>query len=109
MMPERAVKMIREEISVLSMMDHPNIIKYVESFEDKRYMYIVMEYVGSSRDLLDIFYEATDKWDEVSPLFPVDDVRKLMRMVLSGVTHMHANKIVHRDLKPANCLLDDKF
>ena len=45
MMNERAVNMIREEISVLSMMDHPNIIKYVESFEDKRYMYIVMEYV----------------------------------------------------------------
>lgn len=45
------------------MMDHPNIIKYVESFEDNRYMYIVMEYVGSSRDLLDIFFEATDNWD----------------------------------------------
>jgi calcium-dependent protein kinase len=32
-----------------------------------------------------------------------------MKMILSGVRHMHANNIVHRDLKPGNCLLDDKF
>lgn len=33
---------------------------------------------------------------------PVDDVRKIMHMILSGVTHIHANRIVHRDLKPGN-------
>ena len=32
-----------------------------------------------------------------------------MKMILSGVTHMHANSIVHRDLKPGNILVDDKF
>ena len=63
MMQERAVSMIREEISVLSMMDHPNIISYIESFEDNRYMYIVTEYVASSRDLQDILLEATDTQD----------------------------------------------
>lgn len=40
------------------MMDHPNVIKYVESFEDKRYMYIVTEFVESSRCLIDILDEA---------------------------------------------------
>jgi len=108
-MPERAVIMIREEISVLSMMDHPNIIKYVESFEDNRYMYIVTEFVESSRDLTDIMKIALENWDKKSPFFPVGDVRKIMKMVLSGVAHMHTNSIVHRDLKPGNCLLDDKF
>ena len=73
------------------MMDHPNIIKYVESFEDNRYMYIVTEYVESSRDLTDIMTEAFETWDKKTPFFPVDDVRKLMKMVLSGVAHMHAN------------------
>jgi len=109
MMSERAIDMIRSEIQVLSMMDHTNIIKYVESFEDNRYMYLVTEYVESSRDLCDILMQATSDWDEVRPLLPVDDVRKLMRMVLSGVNHMHSNGIVHRDLKPGNCLLDNKF
>ena len=33
------------------MMDHPNIIRYIESFEDERYMYIITEYVPKSQDL----------------------------------------------------------
>ena len=53
-MSSRALEMIRDEITVLSMMDHTNIIKYVESFEDNRYMYIVTEYVQHSRDLSDL-------------------------------------------------------
>ena len=40
--------MIREEIAVMSMLDHDNVIRYVESFEDSRYMYIVMEYIPAS-------------------------------------------------------------
>ena len=32
-------------------MDHPNIIKYVESFEDNRYMYIVQEMIESCLSL----------------------------------------------------------
>ena len=40
---ELQLEIIRDEISILSMMDHPNIVKHVESFEDARYMYIVME------------------------------------------------------------------
>ena len=55
--------MIRDEITVLSMMDHTNIIKYVESFEDNRYMYIVTEYVQNSRDLSDLLQEAAKEWD----------------------------------------------
>ena len=29
-----------------------------------------------------------------------------MRMLLSGLHHIHVNNVVHRDLKPENCLLD---
>ena len=108
-MSDRNMEMIRSEIQTLSMLDHTNIIKYVESFEDNRYIYIVTEFVESSRDLCDILIKSVDQWDKVSPLLPVEDVRKLMRMVLSGVSHMHSNGIVHRDLKPGNCLLDKDF
>ena len=48
------IAQIKQEIGVLSMLDHTNIIKYVESFEDDRYMYIVTEYVQESRELSDI-------------------------------------------------------
>ena len=91
------------------MMDHPNIIKYVESFEDNRYMYIVTEYVSSSRSLKDVILSAAESKEPDTLLFPVNDVRKLMKMILSGVVHIHENGIIHRDLKPANIIVDDKF
>ena len=86
------------------MLDHDNVIKYVESFEDNRYMYIVMEYIPSSQDLNDVLKETSKDFDTCGdkPLLPVDDVRKIMKMILSGVSHIHANRIVHRDLKPGN-------
>ena len=40
-----ALQLAREEIAILAMFDHPNIVKYVESYEDNRYMYIVMEHL----------------------------------------------------------------
>lgn len=39
------LQLAREETAILAMFDHPNIVKYVESYEDDRYMYIVMEYL----------------------------------------------------------------
>ena len=38
------IELIREEIEILRTLDHPNIIKYYESFESEKFMYIVMEY-----------------------------------------------------------------
>ena len=36
---------------MLSSLDHENIVNYVESYEDNRYLYIVMEYVEEATDL----------------------------------------------------------
>ena len=33
------------EISVLKQIDHPNVVKIVEFFEKKNYLYIVTEYL----------------------------------------------------------------
>ena len=35
---------IKEEVRILSRLDHPNIVKYYESYDDIKYMYLVMEY-----------------------------------------------------------------
>ena len=45
------MKLAREEVGILAMLDHPNIVKYVESYEDNRYMYIVMEYLEEATEL----------------------------------------------------------
>lgn len=47
-----AIDQIKEEITILSKVDHPNIVKYYETYDDPKYMYIVMEYCNGG-ELLD--------------------------------------------------------
>lgn len=38
------IETIREEVKILTCLDHPNIVKYYETYDDVKYMYLVMEY-----------------------------------------------------------------
>lgn len=42
------LRAIQEEVRVLSKLDHPNIVKYFDTYSDKKHMFIVMEYVQGS-------------------------------------------------------------
>ena len=35
---------MHEELQILYKLDHPYICQYIESFEDGKYIYIIMEY-----------------------------------------------------------------
>ena len=35
---------IKEEVKILTELDHPNIVKYYETYDDTKYIYLVMEY-----------------------------------------------------------------
>lgn len=101
----------REEVSILSMLDHPSIVKYVESYEDDRYMYIVMEFIEQATELQEIIEKQKKILEEDpakarEPVFPESEVRRIMLMILGGIYHIHSNGIVHRDLKPENLLVD---
>jgi serine/threonine protein kinase len=37
---------IQEEVNILTKLDHPNIVKYYETYIDDKYIYLVMEYIG---------------------------------------------------------------
>ena len=96
------------------MLDHPNIVKYVESYEDNRYMYIVMEYIVNATELTDVIQKqrkllASDPSKNKESLFPEDEIRRLMYMLLGGLHHIHSNRVIHRDLKPENVIIDSDF
>jgi serine/threonine protein kinase len=40
---KKEVKLLEEELDILRRVDHPNIIKFHESYIDHRYIHIVME------------------------------------------------------------------
>ena len=39
------IDQIIEEVGILNKLDHPNIVKYFETYDDSKYIYLVMEYV----------------------------------------------------------------
>jgi serine/threonine protein kinase len=107
------LEIIKDELSILAMLDHVNIINHLESYEDERYFYIVMECMKNGSELLDLIANKvesrSDKPEKNSkPLFSEKRVAHIMHMLLSATNHIHKNGIVHRDLKPENILIDSK-
>lgn len=43
-MSKSDIQEINSEVNILNELDHPNIVKYYEVYEDKKSLYIVMEY-----------------------------------------------------------------
>jgi mitogen-activated protein kinase kinase kinase len=84
-------KSTRDEMTVMEMLDHPNIVSYygMEVHRDK--VYIFMEYCqgGSLTALL-----------ENGRIEDENVVRVYTVQMLRGAAYLHANNIVHRDIKP---------
>ena len=93
------IYLLKREIDILMQVDHPNIIKYYESYEDDKYIHLVME-MCTGGDLL-------DKISSEGILFE-DQLAPLMRKLFSAVNHLHGLYICHRDLKPENVLFSTK-
>ena len=89
---EESSEEIRNEISVLKSLDHPNIMKIYEFYEDKENMYLITEFCGG---------DAANIQDKYGVL-PEFLVKYIMYQVFMAVAFFHANKIVHTDIKREN-------
>ena len=93
---------IRQEVSTLQTLDHPNIIKYYETYENQQFIYVVMEYCPGG-ELFDVIAATAEK----SGTFDENEARRIMGALLQAVNHCHANKIAHRDIKPENIMIGE--
>lgn len=84
------------ELAVSSELDHPNIVKLFEVYEDVRSYYMVMELCEGG----ELFDAILDKGT-----FYESEAASVLKQVLQGVNYMHKKGICHRDLKPENFML----
>ncbi len=92
---------IIDEINILRSVDHPNIVKYFETYEEDQYIHIVMEYIPG-QNLLDLL---TSK--KYRKNFTDYEICNLVTSILKAISFLHSRNIIHRDLKPENILICD--
>eukprot|EP00357_Protocruzia_adherens_P031821 CAMPEP_0115000268 /NCGR_PEP_ID=MMETSP0216-20121206/16655_1 /TAXON_ID=223996 /ORGANISM="Protocruzia adherens, Strain Boccale" /LENGTH=584 /DNA_ID=CAMNT_0002365331 /DNA_START=756 /DNA_END=2510 /DNA_ORIENTATION=- len=88
---------LRSEIAILRILNHPLIPGFKDIFEDRDYIYLVME-LCEGGELFDSIKERKR--------FPENECRKIIKDLIMVISYLHDLGVVHRDLKPENILLD---
>ena len=89
----------KNEINVLSKVDHPNIIRLYEIFEDERYISLIMEFCQGGE-----LFQKINELAEKDQSFSEKEAVKIFKQLMSAVSYCHSQGICHRDLKPENIL-----
>ena len=90
---------IQREISIIKNLNHPNIVKINEIFENENYYFLIMDYC-SKGELFDYIVNKIRLNEEETSFF--------FYQIINAIEYIHSKGIVHRDLKPENLLLCEK-
>lgn len=83
----------RLEVNTMRSLNHKNIIKFIDAFEDKKFFYIVQEYLAGGQ-LFDRLVKQT--------YYNESCARDIIHQIVSGIKFCHDSDILHRCLKPEN-------
>eukprot|EP00262_Sarcandra_glabra_P019432 TRINITY_DN7319_c0_g1_i1.p1 TRINITY_DN7319_c0_g1~~TRINITY_DN7319_c0_g1_i1.p1 ORF type:complete len:415 (+),score=63.19 TRINITY_DN7319_c0_g1_i1:772-2016(+) len=95
---ETAMSDVLREVSIMKMLDHPNIVNLIEVIDDPNtdHFYMVLEYV-----------EGKWVWEGSGLLKGIGEstARRYLRDMVAGLMYLHDHNIVHGDIKPDNLLV----
>ena len=95
---ERQKRKIKQETSIMETLSKSkNIVKIFETYETKKHICIVMEYICAG-DLLTYIKKRSKLTEPVAKF--------IFKQIILGLKHIHDNGIIHRDIKLDNILLD---
>lgn len=87
---------IDREITMMKLMNHPNIMRIYDVFEAETELYLVLEYVEGG-ELYDFLVNR-------GKLLP-QEALEFFKQIIYGLNYAHTFSIIHRDLKPENILI----
>jgi len=96
---QNSMEAFQNEMSIHNDLDHPNIVRLYETFEDAQQVYLAME-LCSGGELFATIVEQGYFSEGVAAI--------MMKQIVSALFYMHSSGVVHRDLKPENFLLKEQ-
>ncbi|KAF9467937.1 hypothetical protein BDZ94DRAFT_1248098 [Collybia nuda] len=87
---------IDREITMMKLMNHPNIMRIYDVFEGDKELFLVLEYVEGG-ELFDFLVN--------KGRLPPTEALAYFRQIVYGLNYAHTFSIIHRDLKPENILI----
>ena len=87
------------EIEILKIISHPNIINIYEIYEDSKKYYIMYEFLQGGE-----LFESLTKLGKLNECIAAF----VLKQIMNAINYLHSLNIVHRDLKPENIMIIDK-
>ncbi|KAJ3868247.1 kinase-like domain-containing protein [Lentinula novae-zelandiae] len=87
---------IEREITMMKLMNHPNILRIYDVYEGPKELFLVLEYVEGG-ELFDYLVNRGR--------LPEPDAICFFKQIIYGLNYAHTFSIIHRDLKPENILI----
>ena len=87
------IEKFQNEIKILSMVDHPNIVRLFEVIEDDKYFNLFQELCTGGELLSKVQKPLKEK-----------EIAKIFKQIMSAIAYCHEKGIVHRDMKLENIL-----
>ncbi len=92
-----SIKLFRREMTLLAQLEHPRIVRFIESGEFAGQIYLAMEYVDCVN--VETLVQALPRERQIEIYCGV------ICQVLEALDYAHGQKLVHRDVKPRNILV----
>ncbi|MDX6383158.1 MAG: eukaryotic-like serine/threonine-protein kinase [Blastocatellia bacterium] len=94
---EISLRRFMREIQVASALDHPNIVRFLESGTNNGAVYLVTEYVEGS--------DAARLADAQGGRLPLSEAIDIVAQSLDALAYAHSKGYIHRDIKESNILV----
>ena len=99
---EKAQELFHREAAILYQIEHPQVPKFRERFEQDQRLFLVEDYIAGQT-----YQTLLAERQAVGQTFTESEVLKLIQLLLPVLEHIHSRGIIHRDISPENIILRD--
>ncbi|CAH6718931.1 cell cycle serine/threonine-protein kinase Cdc5p/MSD2 [[Candida] jaroonii] len=97
---EKTKTKLLSEIKIHKSLNHPNIVNFIDCFEDDINVYILLE-ICPNQSLVELL--------KTRKRLTEPEVRFFMVQIIGAVKYLHSRRVIHRDLKLGNIFFDPQM